>query len=36
LGSDGTEVDVPNGRKETLADRVWDLVAVRFAALEDR
>jgi phosphopantothenoylcysteine decarboxylase/phosphopantothenate--cysteine ligase len=36
LGSDGTEVDVPRGRKEALADRVWDLVAVRLAPLEDR
>jgi phosphopantothenoylcysteine decarboxylase/phosphopantothenate--cysteine ligase len=36
LGSDGTEVDVPHGRKEALADRVWDLVAVRFAPLGDR
>jgi phosphopantothenoylcysteine decarboxylase/phosphopantothenate--cysteine ligase len=36
LGSDGTEVDVPRGRKEALADRVWDLVAVRFAPLDDR
>jgi phosphopantothenoylcysteine decarboxylase/phosphopantothenate--cysteine ligase len=36
LGSDGTEVDVPHGRKEALADRVWDLVAVRLAPFEDR
>jgi phosphopantothenoylcysteine decarboxylase/phosphopantothenate--cysteine ligase len=36
LGSDGTEVDVPRGRKEALADRVWDLVAVRLAPREDR
>ena len=36
LGSDGTEVDVPHGRKEALADRVWDLVAARLAPLEDR
>ena len=36
LGSDGTEVDVPRGLKEALADRVWDLVAVRFAPLDDR
>jgi phosphopantothenoylcysteine decarboxylase/phosphopantothenate--cysteine ligase len=36
LGSDGTEVDVPRGRKEALADRVWDLVAVRLAPLQDR
>jgi phosphopantothenoylcysteine decarboxylase / phosphopantothenate---cysteine ligase len=36
LGSDGTEVDVPLGRKEALADRVWDLVAVRLAPLDDR
>jgi len=36
LGSDGTEVDVPRGLKEALADRVWDLVAVRLAALDDR
>jgi phosphopantothenoylcysteine decarboxylase / phosphopantothenate---cysteine ligase len=36
LASDGTEVDVPRGLKEALADRVWDLVAVRFAPLDDR
>jgi phosphopantothenoylcysteine decarboxylase / phosphopantothenate---cysteine ligase len=36
LGSDGTEVDVPQGLKEALADRVWDLVAVRLAPLDDR
>jgi len=36
LGSDGTEVDVPRGRKEALANRVWDLVAVRLAPLQDR
>jgi phosphopantothenoylcysteine decarboxylase/phosphopantothenate--cysteine ligase len=36
LGSDGTEVDVPQGRKEALADRVWDLVAARLAPLEHR
>jgi phosphopantothenoylcysteine decarboxylase / phosphopantothenate---cysteine ligase len=36
LGSDGTEVDVPRGLKEALADRVWDLVAVRLAPLDDR
>jgi phosphopantothenoylcysteine decarboxylase / phosphopantothenate---cysteine ligase len=36
LGSDGTEVDVPRGRKEALADRVWDQVAVRLAPLGDR
>lgn len=32
LGSDGTEVDVPRGPKEALADRVWDLVAQRWSA----
>jgi phosphopantothenoylcysteine decarboxylase/phosphopantothenate--cysteine ligase len=36
LGSDGAEVDVPMGRKEELADRLWDLVAVRLAPLGDR
>jgi phosphopantothenoylcysteine decarboxylase/phosphopantothenate--cysteine ligase len=36
LGSDGTEVDVPHGLKEALADRVWDLVVVRLAPLEHR
>lgn len=36
LGSDGTEVDVPRGRKEALADRVWDLVVVRLSPLDDR
>jgi phosphopantothenoylcysteine decarboxylase/phosphopantothenate--cysteine ligase len=36
LGSDGSEVDVPRGLKEALADRVWDLVAVRWAPRDDR
>jgi phosphopantothenoylcysteine decarboxylase/phosphopantothenate--cysteine ligase len=36
LGSDGTEVDVPMGRKEELADRLWDLVVARLARLGDR
>jgi phosphopantothenoylcysteine decarboxylase / phosphopantothenate---cysteine ligase len=36
LASDGTEVDVPHGLKEALADRVWDLVAVRLAPDEGR
>ncbi|MGZ4437929.1 MAG: bifunctional phosphopantothenoylcysteine decarboxylase/phosphopantothenate--cysteine ligase CoaBC [Nocardioidaceae bacterium] len=31
LGADGTEVDVPHGPKEALADRVWDLVAERLS-----
>jgi phosphopantothenoylcysteine decarboxylase/phosphopantothenate--cysteine ligase len=30
LGADGTEVDVPHGPKEALADAVWDLVAARW------
>ncbi|MDQ1668079.1 MAG: phosphopantothenoylcysteine decarboxylase / phosphopantothenate---cysteine ligase [Actinomycetota bacterium] len=29
IGTDGTEVDVPQGPKEALADAVWDLVAKR-------
>ena len=29
LGADGTEVDVPLGRKEALADAVWDLRRAR-------
>ncbi len=33
LGADGTETPVPRGPKEVLADVVWDLVAVRLAAL---
>ena len=32
LGADGTEVDVPNGPKEALADVVWDQVARRWGA----
>ncbi|RNG34136.1 bifunctional phosphopantothenoylcysteine decarboxylase/phosphopantothenate--cysteine ligase CoaBC [Streptomyces botrytidirepellens] len=31
LASDGAETPVPYGPKEVLADRVWDLVAARFA-----
>ncbi len=31
LGSDGTEVEVPTGPKEALADAVWDHVARRWA-----
>ncbi len=31
LGSDGTELDVPTGPKEALADLVWDHVARRLA-----
>ena len=31
LGADGTEVDVPNGPKEALADAVWDHVARHWA-----
>jgi phosphopantothenoylcysteine decarboxylase / phosphopantothenate---cysteine ligase len=29
LASDGTVVEVPHGPKAALADKVWDLVAVR-------
>ena len=29
LGADGSATDIPNGPKEELADRVWDLVAAR-------
>ncbi|WP_343233416.1 bifunctional phosphopantothenoylcysteine decarboxylase/phosphopantothenate--cysteine ligase CoaBC [Streptomonospora sp. PA3] len=29
LGADGSAADIPNGPKEDLADRVWDLVAQR-------
>jgi phosphopantothenoylcysteine decarboxylase/phosphopantothenate--cysteine ligase len=32
LGADGTEVVVPLGPKEDLADVVWDLVATRLPA----
>jgi phosphopantothenoylcysteine decarboxylase/phosphopantothenate--cysteine ligase len=32
LGSDGTEVGVPRGPKEALADVVWDLVGSRWVA----
>jgi len=32
LGSDGTEVEVPQGPKEALADAVWDHVARRWDA----
>ena len=32
LGADGTEVKVPRGPKEALADVIWDLVAARLAA----
>ena len=32
LGSDGSEVEVPNGSKEALADVVWDQVARRWDA----
>jgi phosphopantothenoylcysteine decarboxylase/phosphopantothenate--cysteine ligase len=31
LGADGTEVAVPHGPKEALAEVVWDLVAVRLS-----
>ena len=31
LGADGTEVEVPNGPKESLADVVWDQVARRWS-----
>jgi phosphopantothenoylcysteine decarboxylase/phosphopantothenate--cysteine ligase len=31
LGADGSEVDVPRGTKEALADVVWDLVAKRLS-----
>jgi phosphopantothenoylcysteine decarboxylase / phosphopantothenate---cysteine ligase len=31
LGADGSVTEVPRGRKEALADVVWDLVAARFA-----
>jgi phosphopantothenoylcysteine decarboxylase / phosphopantothenate---cysteine ligase len=33
LGSDGTEVVVPHGPKEALADRVWDMVAERLSGV---
>jgi phosphopantothenoylcysteine decarboxylase/phosphopantothenate--cysteine ligase len=29
LGADGSAIDVPRGRKEALADAVWDLVVAR-------
>jgi phosphopantothenoylcysteine decarboxylase / phosphopantothenate---cysteine ligase len=32
LGSDGTEVHVPRGPKEALADAIWDQVAIRLSA----
>ncbi|MDX6354282.1 MAG: phosphopantothenoylcysteine decarboxylase / phosphopantothenate---cysteine ligase, partial [Streptomyces sp.] len=31
LGADGSEVTVPYGPKEALADQVWDLVVDRLA-----
>jgi len=31
LGADGSSTEVPYGPKETLADRVWDLVVARLA-----
>ncbi len=31
LGADGSTVEVPYGPKESLADRVWDLVAARLS-----
>ncbi|MFD0775292.1 phosphopantothenoylcysteine decarboxylase, partial [Streptomonospora algeriensis] len=31
LGADGSATEIPNGPKEDLADRVWDLVAQRTA-----
>jgi phosphopantothenoylcysteine decarboxylase / phosphopantothenate---cysteine ligase len=36
LGSDGTEVHVPRGPKEALADAIWDQVASRFPAPDRR
>ena len=36
LGSDGTEVRVPRGPKEALADAIWDRVASRFPAPDRR
>jgi phosphopantothenoylcysteine decarboxylase/phosphopantothenate--cysteine ligase len=30
LGADGTATEIPEGPKEALADRVWDLVAARW------
>ena len=35
LGADGSEVPVPRGPKEVVADTVWDLVAQRLAAPAD-
>jgi phosphopantothenoylcysteine decarboxylase / phosphopantothenate---cysteine ligase len=32
LGADGTVTEIPRGRKETLADVVWDLVAARLVS----
>jgi phosphopantothenoylcysteine decarboxylase/phosphopantothenate--cysteine ligase len=32
LGADGSELPVPYGPKETLAETVWDLVAERFSS----
>ncbi|MGH3157702.1 MAG: phosphopantothenoylcysteine decarboxylase, partial [Streptosporangiaceae bacterium] len=29
LGADGSVTEIPYGRKESLADTVWDLVAAR-------
>jgi phosphopantothenoylcysteine decarboxylase/phosphopantothenate--cysteine ligase len=29
LGSDGSVTEIPRGRKETLADTIWDLVSAR-------
>ncbi|MFC4561495.1 bifunctional phosphopantothenoylcysteine decarboxylase/phosphopantothenate--cysteine ligase CoaBC [Nocardiopsis mangrovi] len=32
LGADGSATEIPNGPKEDLADRVWDLVVPRLAS----
>jgi phosphopantothenoylcysteine decarboxylase/phosphopantothenate--cysteine ligase len=29
LGADGTEVSLPRGPKEQIADGIWDLVSAR-------
>ncbi len=36
LGSDGTEARVPRGPKEALAEAIWDQVASRFPAPDQR
>jgi phosphopantothenoylcysteine decarboxylase/phosphopantothenate--cysteine ligase len=36
LGADGSEIDIPRGPKEALADAVWDLVSLRLTTRSGR